>query len=51
MGGGQEAPKAFVNGAINTLLLVQLMATEPFRRITGFVNGTPAPVSLPRFAR
>jgi hypothetical protein len=51
MGGGQEAPKAFVNGAINTLLLAQLMATEPFRRIAGFVNSTPAPVSLPRFAR
>ncbi|KAJ7924743.1 hypothetical protein B0H13DRAFT_2229941 [Mycena leptocephala] len=38
MGGGQEAPKAFVNGAINMLLLTQLMATEPFRRIAGFVN-------------
>ncbi|KAJ7917145.1 hypothetical protein B0H13DRAFT_1608498, partial [Mycena leptocephala] len=39
MGGGQEKPKPFSHGILNALILAQLLATEPFQRIAGFVNG------------
>ncbi|KAJ7851558.1 hypothetical protein B0H13DRAFT_2238280 [Mycena leptocephala] len=38
MGGGQEEPTPFFHTAFNALVLAQLLATEPFRRIAGFVN-------------
>ncbi|KAJ7671329.1 hypothetical protein DFH06DRAFT_980706, partial [Mycena polygramma] len=39
MGGGQEEPMPFFHSALNTLVLAQLLATKPFQRIAGFVNG------------
>ncbi|KAJ6518037.1 hypothetical protein C8R47DRAFT_960144, partial [Mycena vitilis] len=38
MGGGQEEPMGFFHTTLNTLILAQLLATEPFRRIAGFAN-------------
>ncbi|KAJ6514875.1 hypothetical protein C8R47DRAFT_1063654 [Mycena vitilis] len=38
MGGGQEQPTCFFHTALHLLLLGQLLATEPFRRISGFIN-------------
>ncbi|KAJ7889009.1 hypothetical protein B0H13DRAFT_1888148 [Mycena leptocephala] len=46
MGGGQEEPKPFSHGILNTLILVQLLATEPFRRIAGFVNTKSAQTTI-----
>ncbi|KAJ7936118.1 hypothetical protein B0H13DRAFT_1589846, partial [Mycena leptocephala] len=39
MGGGQKEPTGFFHSTLNTILIAQLLATEPFQRIAGFVNG------------
>ncbi|KAJ7482921.1 hypothetical protein B0H11DRAFT_1723647 [Mycena galericulata] len=39
MGGGQDEPMEFSNTIINALILAQLLATKPFQRIAGFING------------
>lgn len=38
MGGGQETPSAFVHTALTALLMAQLFATKPFKRLAGFAN-------------
>ncbi|KAJ7081911.1 hypothetical protein C8R43DRAFT_909760, partial [Mycena crocata] len=39
MGGGQEQPVGFFHIALHALVLAQLLATEPFKRLAGFING------------